>query len=169
MSNGFTINLKIILKVVLAIWLTVISFWAIFTYIFIIHGWPLDKSSLQYSELNILPIITSLSKEKFISRASPDLKASLSDSELTKKLYNLSLLGRIKHRTGYIGHATINIGSANTAKYKANVTFEKAQVQIEVDLIQQNNSWAISDLRFIVPVNGEVKILQFAEQSNENG
>ena len=153
----------------LAIWLTAVSLWAVFTYFLIIYGWPLDKSSLQYSELNILPIITSLSKEEFNSRVSPDLKASLSDSELTKKLYNLSLLGRIKQRTGYIGHATFNLGGANTAQYKANATFEKAQVQIEVDLIQQNNSWAISDLRFIVPVNGEVKTLQFAEQSNENG
>jgi len=169
MDSRFSVILKLTFKVALAIWLSAISVWAIFTYFFIVYGWPLDKSSLQYSELNISPIITSLSKEAFIKRASPELLASLSDAELTMKLYNLSLLGRFKHRTGYIGHATFHLRGTNTAQYTANAVFENAQAQIEVYLIQHNDSWAISDLRFIVPVNGDIKTLRFTEETNENG
>ena len=151
------------MKVVLAVLLAAITAWSMFTYWLFVYGWPLDRSSMEYVEANISPIITSHSQEEFAKRASPELLASLSDAKLKEKLYNLSLLGRITYRAGFRGHSTIHLGQSVTATYTADATFENAQGHIEVDLIRQNSAWAISDLRFTVQVNGEQRTLQFAE------
>lgn len=155
--------MKTITSVAFKVLVVAISIWAIFTSFLILYGWPLDKSSAEYTEFTVTPIITSMSQSSFRSCASPELNDLLDDSELNKKFYNLSLLGKIKNRSGYIGHATFKIGSTNTAHYEANAIFENATAKIVVDLIQTENSWAIADLKFVVPVNGEVKTLQFSD------
>ena len=163
MNTRVSSYLKLSLKVALAILLTVVTVWSIFVYWLIFYGWPLDKSSLEYVEENVVPIINSRSKEEFAKRASPELVASLSDYKLREKLYNLSLLGRITCRTGFREHATLQIGRSITATYKTNATFENIEAHIEVDITRDNGVWSFSDLRFTVPVNGEQRTLQFAE------
>jgi hypothetical protein len=88
--------------------------------------------------------------------------ASMSDDKFKEKLYNLALLGRITSRTAFRGHATVHLGGSTTATYTATATFEGSPARIQVDLIRSNGTWTISDLRVIVPINGEERALQFA-------
>ena len=155
--------MRTIVNIAFKVWVVAISIWAVFTSFLIFYGWPLDKASAQYAESTVTPNITNLSQSGFRSHASPQLNDILNDAELNHKFYNLSLLGSIKNRTGYVGHATYNIGATNTAHYEANAAFENASATIVVDLIQTNKSWAIADIKFIVPVNGEIKTLQFSD------
>jgi hypothetical protein len=163
MNTKLSSTLKQSMKVAVAALLTAITVWSIFSFWLVFYGWPLDRSSMEYVEDNISPVIASRSREEFAKRVSPELLASLNDVKLREKLYNLSLLGRIVCRTGFRGHATINIGQSVTAKYKADATFENTQAQIEVDLVRKNGAWVFSDLRFTVPVDGEQRTLRFSE------
>jgi len=161
-------HLKLVFKFISTIWVIAISLWVLFTLFLILYGWPLDKSSLRFTEFKVHPVITSLSKSMFIEIASKELSSSLNESEIEKKFYNLSLLGHIKERSGYIGQATFNVGSADTAHYISTAIYDNAQVKIEVDLIKNKSSWELSNLQFIVPVNDKMKILQFSNENTAN-
>jgi len=123
----------------------------------------------EYTEINVPPFLIAQSKDTFVTIASPELLSSLSDNKLKEKLYNLSLLGRLIYRTGFIGHATYKIGDSNTAKYLSSAAFEKEHARIEVELIQQKIAWAVSDIRIIVLVEGEQRTLKFKEANDESG
>ena len=154
---------KLVLKWVLGLLLIVITASAIFIYWLYAYGPHLDTSSKAFVEENIPPIISSWSKEEFVRRASPELLASLSEDWLRHKFYNLSLLGPLKRLGGFSGQATIHIGQFVSATYTANAEFQNVPAYLQVDLIRQDDSWAISNLRVTVPVNGEQRTLSFTE------
>lgn len=152
-----------LLKVVIATILTLVAVWSVSSFWLIMYGWPLDKSSLEFSEQNIYFIISARTRDEFLKISSPSLKASLTEEKFNQKMYNLSLLGRITSRTPFSGNATVNLGGPITAKYMANATFEKAQARIAIDLVRDNDAWLMSDLSVTVPVNGEERTLQFSD------
>lgn len=154
---------RVLLKVVIASIPTLVAVWSVFSFWLIMYGWPLDRSSLEFSEQNIYSIISARTRDEFLKASSPSLKASLTEEEFNQKIYNLSLLGRITSRTPFSGNATVNLGGPITAKYVANATFEKAQARIAIDLVRDNDAWLMSDLRVTVPVNGEERTLQFSD------
>jgi len=149
-------------RVVVPTLFIVITIWSIFTFYLIFFGWPLDKASANYAELNIPAFLNTKTNESLQEIASPELMSSLSDEKINLLLYNLSSLGRLQWNSRFIGNATVVVGGTNKAKYEAIATFEVSHANIVVELVQHDDKWSVYRLDIIVPVEGEERALSFS-------
>ena len=109
-------------------------------------GSGLDKSSKQYIDKNLPPIMTSWSKEELMSRASPEFKKNIDNTDFDEFLGKLKQLGPYISYEGSTGHSNIDVdarGVVKTASYTATALFQYGKVEVKVKLIQENGDWQI--------------------------
>ena len=114
-------------------------------------GGGLDTSSKAYVDESVPAIISSWSREEFLKRASPQLRAVATDEQVGELFLKFHRLGAFQSYDGAKGQANINLtqhGREVTAAYKANATFQNGKAEIDVRLIQIDGAWRI--LRFYV-------------------
>jgi hypothetical protein len=113
------------------------------------QGQGLDASSKAYVEANILPIISTWSKDALLKRASPELLKSVNEKseefdQLFKKLSKLGPMqkfGEVKGESN-VAYTTQN-GKVTSAAYVTAAKFEKGDVRIFIRLIQLSGHWQI--------------------------
>jgi hypothetical protein len=113
------------------------------------QGRGLDASSKAYVEENIPAIISTWSKDEFLSRASPQLLKIIDDKPglidlLFKKFV---LLGAMKSFGDVKGDSNVFYSTQNgkvvTANYTATAKFENGDAQIAIRLIQTSGKWQL--------------------------
>ena len=151
-------------RIAVPIIFTAVTLWSLLTFFLVIYGWPLDKSSAKYVEMNVPIFLNTKTKDSFLKIASPELASALNDKELEFLLHNLSFLGHLNWNSRFIGNATYDIGSENKASYIAIALFDSSYANIEVELIQHNNKWTIYRLDISVPIKDEVRTVGFNKE-----
>lgn len=111
-------------------------------------GGKLDASSKAYVDESVPAIISTWSKEELIKRASPQLRQKSSDEQITQLFNTLSnRLGAFRSYDGTKGDSNVSFTTQNgrvvTASYLAKATFQYGKAEIQIKLIQSQDSWEI--------------------------
>lgn len=115
------------------------------------HGTKLDKSSKAYVDEVAPIIISSWNVQELINRASPEFLNVVPRDKLDAMFKMLSdKLGALKSYKGSKGGSFMNLsqsGKVITASYVVKATFEKADAEIKISIIQHNEKWQLLEFR----------------------
>ncbi len=115
-------------------------------------GASYDRSSKEFVD-TVIPLIVLKGKNELLKRASPELKAQVTESELDKVFGMFPVLGSLIKYEGSEGYSTISVGNKSTtdatggpevfAKYLAKATFANGTANFRVLLIRRGGKWLI--------------------------
>jgi hypothetical protein len=129
------------------IFLCIILIGAIVFSVAVYNGAKLDKSSKAYVDAVAPSIISSWNSQELIKRASPAfLKVTPQDKLDTMFKMFSAKLGALKEYKGSKGSSSISLspyGKIVTASYIVRATFEKADAEIKISIIQYNEEWQV--------------------------
>ena len=111
------------------------------------RGSALDAQSKAYVD-NAVPAITAgWSKQQLLSRAAPELRATLRPGQLSSLFANLSRLGSLVRYEGATGGSNVSFvlgaGKTVTAAYVAKARFQNGTADIRLALVKEKGRWQI--------------------------
>jgi hypothetical protein len=130
-----------------------IVFWVLIFIVaaFFIWGMYLDTTSKAFVDQNVPVIISTWSEQELLKKASPELKAVVSNEQSDKTWTGFTKLGALKKYKGSKGSSYQNAafltgkngkrGYEITAKYVAEADFQNGRAKISIDLIRQSGEW----------------------------
>jgi hypothetical protein len=127
-------------------WVLVVTFVGL-----LICGTHFDTTSKAFVDQNVPVIISTWSEQELLKKASPELKAVVSNQQADKTWTEFTKLGVLKRYNGSEGQASANgsfwdgkngkKGFKITAKYVAQADFQNGSPKITIDLIRQGGEW----------------------------
>ena len=139
--------MKKFLIIVGAVFLLLIAVFCSFIGYSAYKGSLLDRSSAQYIEENIPPIVSTWDPQELIKRCSPELMKTITLEDATNLFSRLKELGQLKIFGKPKGDSCMNIsaqgGNQTTASYSVESEFQNGKAQLNIRLILHGKKWSI--------------------------
>ena len=110
-------------------------------------SWKANTSATAYVDENLPSILQTWSKDELLKRASPELRKSTTDAQLTAVFEKLSRFGQLLAYGGAKGQANVSVttesGRLVTGSYVAHPRFENGEAEVTVRVVQHDGQWQI--------------------------
>jgi hypothetical protein len=114
-------------------------------------GHALDAESRTFVDNAVPAIAAAWSKQQFLDRAAPELRARVKPGELNALFDRFSQLGPLVKYEGATGEATMSYftgaGGTVSASYVAKASCQNGSVTFRIGLMKHDGRWMIHDFR----------------------